>query len=88
MNVLSSLSSDRSRFSRPSRALFSSTVIVLSWATPPPLNRADSADSTSSISGLRPLRDSGMRSPSRSRPTGALPGGAESETYFSPRMLV
>lgn len=88
MKVFSSLSSDLTRLSRPSRALLSSTVIVLSWATPPPLSSADSADSTSSISGLRPLRDSGMRSPSLSRPTGALPVGAESATYFSPSMLV
>jgi hypothetical protein len=88
MKVSSSLSRDLTRFSRPSRALFSSVVIVLSWATPPPLSSADSADSTSSTSGLRPLRDKGITSPSRSRPTGVPSGGSASATYFSPSMLV
>ena len=65
-------------------ALLSSVSITLSWATPPPLSSSDSALSTSSTSGLRPVRASGMLSPSPRRPSGAVDGGAESWTYFSP----
>ena len=39
--------------------LLSSWVMVPSWATPPPLSRNDSAPSTSSTSGLRPVSASG-----------------------------
>ena len=50
--------------SRPSKASVSSLLIVLSWATPPPLRTSDSAPSTSSTSVLRPERSSPMTSPS------------------------
>ena len=88
MNVSSSPSRSLTRFSRPSSALFSSTVIVLSCATPPPFSSAERAESTSSISGLRPVRDNGMRAPSVSRPLAPMPTGGERATYFSPSMLV
>ena len=55
---------------------------------PPPLSTNDSAPSTSSTSGLRPVAESGMLSPSESRPVGWAPAGSSSATYFSPRRLV
>ena len=73
---------------RPSITLLSSWVMVPSWATPPPLSRNDSAPSTSSTSGLRPVAASGMLSPSaeparRRRPS----AGGSRATYFSPSRL-
>ena len=56
----------RSRSSRPLITWLSSSTMVPSWATPPPLSRNDSAPSTSSTSGLRPVAASGMLSPSPS----------------------
>ena len=60
---------------RPLSILFISTLIVFSWPMPPPLSSIDRAPSTSSTSGLRPVRDSGMTSPSESRSALAVPGG-------------
>jgi hypothetical protein len=68
--------------------LLSSLEIVWSWATPPPLSTRLSAPSTSSISGLRPLRSSGITSPLRSSVGLGSVGGAERETNFSPSRLV
>ena len=62
--------------------------MVLSWATPPPLSSRESAPSTSSTSGLRPVRSSGMTSPLPSRPLLAPLVGGDSETNFSPSRLV
>ena len=88
MNVRIWLSTERAVPSRPSSALLSSVVIVLSWATPPPLSSRLSAPSTSSTSGLRPVRSSGIMSPSTSGSAAALSSGASSETNFSPSRLV
>ncbi len=68
---------------RPRRALFSSVSMTLSCPTPPPLSSIERAASTSSTSGLRPVRSSGMRSPSPSRPV-PPPSGRSRATYFSP----
>ena len=57
-------STERADSSRPSSARLSSWVMVLSWATPPPLSSRLSAPSTSSTSGLRPARSIGMVAPS------------------------
>ncbi len=88
MNTSSWSSTERTLPSRPESALLSSVEIVLSWATPPPLSSRDSAPSTSSTCGLRPLRASGITSPSWSRPVPAPDGGGPSETNFSPSRLV
>jgi hypothetical protein len=48
----------------------------------------DSAPKTSSTSGLRLVRASGMTSPPRSVPVaGSVLGGLDSSMYFSPRRL-
>ena len=74
----------RSRSSRPLIALLSSSKMVPSWATPPPLSRNDRAPSTSSTSGLRPVDESGMLSPSSSRPCdGALLGRLERDVLLT-----
>ena len=82
------LSTERTLSSRPVTALLSSWAIVFSWATPPPLRIRLSAPSTSSTSGLRPVRSSGMTSPSPSGSSLAPVSGADSETNFSPSRLV
>ena len=87
MKVSIWVSTERTLSSRPVTALLSSWAIVLSCATPPPLRIRLSAPSTSSTSGLRPLRSSGMTSPSVSVPSAPV-SGAESETNFSPSRLV
>ena len=74
MNTSSWVSTDRTLPSRPPSALFSSVEMVFSWATPPPLSSRDSAPRTSSTSGLRPLRASGIVSPSPRRPLEAPVG--------------
>ena len=66
---------DRSRSSRPDITRFASRVIVPSWATPPPLSRNDSAPSTSSTSGLRPVAARAMVSPFPRRPSDSSSGG-------------
>ena len=81
------VSTERTLSSRPVTALFSSCAMVLSWATPPPLRIRLSAPSTSSTSGLRPVRSSGMTSPSERVPSAPV-SGAASETNFSPSRLV
>ncbi len=60
---------------------------------PPPLSSNDSAPNTSSTSGLRLVRSTGITAPSASRPvspdavaSGAVAGVASS-TYFSPSRL-
>ena len=74
---------------RPLSILFISTLIVFSWPMPPPLSTIERAPSTSSTSGLRPVRESGMKSPAESRPTLAVPwSGSTSAMYFSPSRLV
>ena len=75
---------DRSRSSRPDITRFASRVIVPSCATPPPLSRNDSAPSTSSTSGLRPVAARAMVSPFPRRPSDSSSGGASRATYFSP----
>ena len=70
--------------SLPSSALLSSVSMTFSWATPPPLRSSDMALSTSSTSGLRPVRARGMLSPSPSWPSGSADRGGDSWTYFSP----
>ncbi len=72
--------------SRPPNALLSSSEIVFSWPTPPPLSSSASAPKTSSISGLRPEFSRPMTSPSPSLPVGS--GGLLRETNFSPSRLV
>ena len=89
MNVSSWASTERTLPSRPASAELSSAEIVFSCATPPPLSSSERAPSTSSTSGLRPLRSSGIRSPSDSRPSPVPPpGGGARETNFSPSRLV
>ena len=81
-------STDRAVPSRPSSAMFSSRAMVRSWATPPPLSSRLSAPSTSSTSGLRPLRSRGITSPLASGSVLAPLSGAASDTNFSPSRLV
>ena len=69
--------------------LFISTLMVFSWAMPPPLSSIDRAPRTSSTSGLRPVREIGMKSPSERRLLLAVPfAGSTRAMYFSPRRLV
>ncbi len=89
------LRTSRSSSVRPFIIAFSSWLIVLIWATPPPLSRNDSAPRTSSTSGLRPVWSSGMLSPSESWPdasaaatTRSPPAGSTNAMYFSPSRLV
>ena len=78
------LSTDFAEPSRPSSALLISLVMVLSWPTPPPLSSRLSAPRTSSTSGLRPDRSSGITSPSpRSRGAGARLGRAERDELLA-----
>ncbi len=74
--------------SRPCITWVSSRLMVRSWATPPPLSSSDSALKTSSTSGLRPERASGITSLSPRRPVGAASVGASRDTNFSPSRLV
>ena len=76
-------STERTSSSRPVTALLSSWVMVLSWATPPPLRIRLSAPSTSSISGLRPLRSRGITSPSLSVPSAPVSGGAQRDELLA-----
>ncbi len=82
------VSTDLAEPSRPSSARLSSSVMVLRWAMPPPLRIRLSAPSTSSTSGLRPVRSSGMVSPSRRVPVPAPSAGGSRLTNFSPSRLV
>ena len=87
--VFSWVSTLRMAGSLPVSALFSSWVMICSWATPPPLSSSESADRTSSTSTLLVVRDSGISSPLSSLPRGfSSPVGGESETNFSPSRLV
>ncbi len=83
------VSSSRAWSWRPLSILFISTLIVLSWPMPPPLSSIESAPSTSSTSGLRLVRESGMKAPLASSVDDAVPaGGSIRAMYFSPSRLV
>lgn len=86
--MLSFFSTSRICASLPVNALFSSREIFLIWARPPPLSSIDRAPNTSSTSALRLVRATGMLAPPASDAPPALPFGAASCTYFSPRRLV
>lgn len=85
--VLTRLSMERTWGSCPASALLSSVVMVFSWLMPPPLRSIDSAPNTSSTSGFRLVRASGMRSPSARAPLAVPDAGGESWMYFSPSRL-
>ena len=56
MKTCSWVRTERTSSSRPPKALLSSSEMILSWPTPPPLSSSDRAPRTSSTSGLRPVR--------------------------------
>ena len=89
MNVRSCASTDCTVPSRPSRALLSSVVIVLSWATPPPLSsRRQRAEHLLDLGVAAGAGERDRRR--RRRACSALGVGAAgpSETNFSPSRLV